>query len=361
MPQKSPIEWTDYTSNPIYVTTSDKQRGWHCEKISAGCGHCYSETLNKRFGTKLSFSEKNAEKLNFHLNEKELIEILKLNNRLAKKKETAKLFLCDMTDLFLSHHTDKMLDKIFAVTALCPNIRFQVLTKRPERMKQYFANRSEMWTDLGISETMQDFEGVVCDFIRSNGDLLPHIKECGWFEDWGYTEYGKKEYDGLIYDGRIPLPNVHLGVSAENQEEADERIPLLLQTPASKRFVSLEPLLELVDLDILNVSTSENTAHLDALRGTIYKKLHNNEWIQEEASSLDWVIISGESGVKPRVLDLEWAEWIIQDCKDTGVPVFFKQAGSNPVYQGRPLKLTSRKGNDLSELPEFCNVREFPQ
>jgi len=358
MPQKSPIEWTDYTSNPIYVTRkADSQRGWHCEKISAGCGHCYSETINNRFGTKLSFSEKNAENLEFHLNEKELIEILKLNNRLAKKKETAKLFLCDMTDLFLSHHTDKMLDKVFATMALCPNITFQILTKRPERMKEYFANRSEMWTDLGISETMQDFEGVVCDFIRTeHGDLLPHIKECGWFDDWGYTEYGKKEYDGLIYDGQIPLPNVHLGVSAENQEEADKRIPLLLETPASKRFVSLEPLLSEVDLiNFLHLPPCPRSA----LNRRLWSKL-DCDCFEYRPKTFDWVIIGGESGHNARPFHLEWAETIIDDCKNAGVPLFFKQAGGNVIHNGKQLKLQNKKGGNLAELPEFCNVREFP-
>lgn len=73
MPNKTNIEWTDYSSNPLYVTVKETgKRGWHCDKPSAGCGHCYSETLNKRFGTGLAFKASNAEMLDFHLSENEL-------------------------------------------------------------------------------------------------------------------------------------------------------------------------------------------------------------------------------------------------------------------------------------------------
>ncbi len=329
MPQKSPIEWTNYTSNPLYVTLKETgKRGWHCNKPSAGCGHCYAETLNKRFGTGLDFVGRNADKLNFFLNNKELLEIIKLNDRLARKNETAKLFLCDMTDLFLENHTKQILDRMFAVIALCPNITFQVLTKRAERMKKYFENSSSPWLDS--LEEWWEYEPQLARSIE------------GWAASFG-GDY---------------LENLWLGVSVENQKAADERIPLLLETPAAIRWLSCEPLLEKVDLTFV-----ENDGYkLNCLTGT---QKDMGRPCEDAQNKIDWVIVGGESGNGARDCEVHWIRKLVKQCQSAKVPVFVKQLGSKPYVRdlivSGYLPISNKKGGNIEEFPTDLQIREYPK
>ncbi len=156
-----------------------------------------------------------------------------------------------------------------------------------------------------------------------------------------------------------PLPNVHLGVSAEDQPNADKRIPLLLQTPAARRFVSLEPLLGPIDAG-----------------GYISRDVLGRN---DASGGLDWVIVGGESDeirLKARPCDVAWIRLAVEQCKAAGVPVFVKQLGSRPVqrvvygpngFDARPedvhvepIALRDRKGGDPAEWPEDLRVREMP-
>lgn len=322
MPNKTPIEWSDYSSNPIYVTTKESgKRGWHCDKPTAGCGHCYSETLNKRFGTGLDYLARNADQLDFHLNEKELLEIIKLNNRLAKKNQTAKLFLCDMTDLFLEQHSDEMLDKIFAVIAWCDNINFQILTKRPGRMEDYIA---ELWA------------GRSYEVAEILGSLFP--------------DYQYDPYDCVMESLANQIPNCQFGVSVENRREKF-RIDILREIPVEKRFISFEPLLE--DLGPLNLT------------------------------GIHWAIFGGESGPGARPCNLHWIREGIQYCRQFGVAPFVKQLGSLPIISEDawrnapttrilnhlnhkkcpvnfvPILMSDKKGGKIEEFPDDLQIREF--
>jgi protein gp37 len=153
-----------------------------------------------------------------------------------------------------------------------------------------------------------------------------------------------------------PLPNVWLGVSVENQHFADERIPLLLQTPAAVRFISAEPLLGPVDLDqfVWPACIVTREQH-DADHG-------GGMWCDERC--LDWVIVGGESGHGARSFDLAWARSIVSQCRAAGVPVFVKQLGARPLFHdggGRTSEgLRHPKGGDPTEWPEDLRVREFP-
>jgi protein gp37 len=157
----------------------------------------------------------------------------------------------------------------------------------------------------------------------------------------------------MIHDqirfGPWPLPNVWLGVSVEDQKTADERIPLLLKTPAAVRFVSYEPALGPVDFE---------------------------RWVDRttDGSGIDWLIIGGESGPGARPCDIEWIRSAVRQCKAAGVAVFMKQLGAKPGksirapdsdHSGRdywePIKLKSRKGGDPTEWPADLRVREFPK
>ena len=171
--------------------------------------------------------------------------------------------------------------------------------------------------------------------------------------------------------------HVWLGVSAENQDAADERIPHLLATPAAVRFVSLEPLLGAVDI----------SAHLGLWRcsccgdampdgvGTSAWRWSGRAWEHKcpgnipqaghfEArrfGGLDWVMVGGESGPKARPCDAGWVGDIVDQCQAASVPVFVKQLGARPEANGERWYLRDRKGGNPLEWPPAMQVREWPE
>lgn len=195
-----------------------------------------------------------------------------------------RIFVNRMSDLFHQDVPNEFIDKVFAVMALAPWHTFQVLTKRPERMRDYLSDR--FVTD-GIEEQM-------IALLARHPDLEPRQK---------------------IY----PLPNVWLGVSVEDQDSADARIPLLLRTPAAVRWISAEPLLGPVDLMQLD----------DHSRGglTIYgwNCLYRNPTFGRPG--IDWVVVGGESGPNARPMHPDWVRSLRDQCADSGVPFLFKQWG----------------------------------
>lgn len=174
-----------------------------------------------------------------------------------------------MSDCFHEDVPTEFLDKIFAVMALCPQHTFQILTKRPARMKEYLEGEVE-WRVQKVIE---------------------------WFV---------KEFDNLLFlDFELPLDNVWLGVSVEDQATTDERIPILLQTESAIRFISAEPLLGAVDL----------SAYLGDEKG------------------LDWVIVGGESGSHARPMNPDWVRAIQRQCAEIKTAFFFKQWGEYAPIQ----------------------------
>jgi protein gp37 len=255
MADRSKIEWTDATWNPLRARDATGKIGWHCEKVGEACRFCYAEGFNKRLGTGLEYKPGHRDALEIFLDEKMLTAPLRW-------KKPRMIFVCSMTDLFADFVTDEMIDRVFAVMALAPQHTFQVLTKRPARMRAYGEQmtRQEWWK------------------ARLYGDARPSVYP-GW-----------------------PLPNVWLGVSAEDQERADERIPDLLATPATVRFVSLEPLLAPIALHV--------------------------RWLL----NLDWIIAGGESGAHARPMHPDWPRSIRDQCQAAGVPFFFKQWGEWTLF-----------------------------
>ena len=169
--------------------------------------------------------------------------------------------------------------KVFAIMALAPEHTFQILTKRPERMIEFTAYKQN-WT-------------MVQNYIDSWADNAP--------------------------DTQAPLPNVWLGVSVEDQKTADERIPILLQTPAAVRFVSYEPALGPVDFTTIN--------------GVLNTWSRNGEIDVVDEGKLHWIIMGGESGPGARPLHPDWARSTLDQCLAAGVPFFFKQWGEwTPYY-----------------------------
>jgi len=226
-------------------------------------------------------------------------------------RKPRRVFVNSMSDLFHENLETWAIHRVFRVMALTPHITYQVLTKRASRMR---------------------------DVMQAS--------------PWG----------------QAPLPNVWLGVSVENQEYADKRIPDLLATPAAVRFVSYEPALGAVD------------------------------WKPYFAKpGIHWVIVGGESGPSARPFDVTWARQTVKQCRKGGVPVFVKQLGANPQEIAYPrdvqarevsdwqrdgwtwivdgqtwiseqalshwrkyYRLKDRKGGAMDEWPEDLRVREFP-
>lgn len=327
------IQWTDFTSNPIRYKNADGLDVWACSKVSAGCQHCYAETLalsprmvspGRALGNK--FNDAEMAKLTPYLDEAELVKILKAKPRGPfRNGDRPMVFLGDMTDIFGEWVSDEMLDRVFAAMALRPHITYQVLTKRPERMRAYMGEAvKERWF------------AAAKDMVDSGQMTSRDLNRRAWVPNGEPTEDAdgqiRVRYTTVFH--RFPLPNVWLGTSVENQEAADLRIPDLLATPAAVRFLSCEPLLGQLDLE-------------------------------EYLSRLDWLIVGGESGIGARPCDVVWIRNLISDCAVHAVPIFVKQLGSKPQRfstSSTPdqLRFKHGHGGDPAEWPEDMRVREFP-
>ena len=329
------IEWTDASWTPIRARALEIQRdgsgkerlGWHCEHVSEACRNCYAEAINRRLGTGFDFKPGTLRSGRGGRDRPELFLDDTMLTVPLRWRRPRRIFVCSMTDLFAAFVPDEWIDRIFAVMALCPQHTFQVLTKRAERMRNYLTANTGAWdTGHACGRVAEIVERMRTD-NRPVGPL-PH-REPG--ERWW------------------PLPNVWLGVSAERQKEADERIPPLLATPAAVRFVSAEPLLGPIDFT---------------------RYLHDSDCRQFEFGictchdprevRLDWIIVGGESGPNARPFDTAWAASIVEQCRAAGVACFVKQLGAH-VIQGSERRIKrDRKGGDMSEWPHDLRIREFP-
>lgn len=313
------IQWTDVTWNPV--------RG--CSRVSPGCEHCYAETMAARFSDHGMWGHGFAERTEHGGRWTRLVEPVptKLEEPLRLRKPH-RIFVNSTSDLFHESVPNEYIASVFGVMAACPQHVFQILTKRAERMALWFA-----WVGRGAEPFSLHSRGWrICAVNRSaairSGVQWPSSRQGVLVESW-------------------PLPNVWIGVSVEDQRRADERIPHLLGVPAAVRFLSIEPLLEAVDLG----------AFLGA--------------------GISWVIVGGESGHGARPFDVAWARSIIAQCREAKVACFVKQLGAQPVTstpehpRDAPLvvdhdgdygrfDLRDRKGGDPSEWPKDLRVREMP-
>jgi protein gp37 len=259
------IQWTNKTWNPIVG----------CTKVSEGCQNCYAEKMAARLasmdqGKYMAVIDYKNKKWNGDT----AFDHTQLNKPLSWTKPRM-IFVCSMGDLFHESISFSQILEVIFVTHKCPQHTFQILTKRPERMREFF------------------------------------------------TEWKPNPF-------YMSMKNVWLGVTAENQEQADKRIPVLLQIPAAIRFVSIEPMLEPVDLTELNslkvaapllrYNSLTGNAHLS---GRVYEFNSDGERLNGE--KLDWVICGSESGSRRRPMDFDWAVSIKDQCVKNGVPFFFKQ------------------------------------
>jgi protein gp37 len=321
---KTGIEWTDATWNPL--------RG--CSPVSAGCKNCYAARDAKRFSgpgapfeglVRINAAGERTDEWNgeVHFVEKHLLDPLKWKRygniecvgkgklaRLEVESRPRRIFVNSVSDLFHESVPDEWIDRIFAVMALCPQHTFQVLTKRPARMLAYLTS------DL-VSHRIAM---AICGFVKSGPVSI--VRKINTYADW--VEERHPDLDGFIRDW--PLPNVWLGVSVENQAAADERILLLLQTPAAVRFISAEPLLGPVDLSKFLGFQHEDEIGIENIDQSLPEAqamgMHD-PWVH----GLDWVICGGESGPGARPMHPDWARELRDQCARASVPFFFKQWG----------------------------------
>jgi protein gp37 len=257
----TPIEWTDSTWSPVTG----------CTEVSPGCDHCYAKTIAERFRGHAAFPH------GFDVQ----VKAERVNDPL-KWRKPRRIFVNSMSDLFHADIDRTWIAEIYAVMAAARRHTFQVLTKRAARMR-----------------TLLD-DPAFADVVRARalGKGLPET-------DWQW-----------------PLPNVWLGVSVENQQWANIRIPQLLMTPAAVRFLSCEPLLGPVDLTRVAWAKGGGT-HLDVVNGR-----HGVPGVwSSTAHAVDWVIVGGESGRGARPMHPRWAQTLRDQCQEAGVPYFYKQWG----------------------------------
>jgi protein gp37 len=271
MPTK--IAWTNETWN--------FQAG--CTKCGQGCRHCWAERLaaarlkNHPLYQGLTKNGKwtGEVRLCTEINRNDILE------QPFHWKNQRRIFVCSMSDLFHPKVDIGFLTHIFDTIEQCSQHTFQILTKRPEQALKM------MWGKHG--------------------------------EGWRY--FGDGDYHF----------NVHLIVSISTQKEADEKIPILLQISAAVRGVSIEPMLEGID-----ISRLFDNYYLESPLGHI--------------TFIDWVIVGCESGPHRRPCKLEWVRSIVRQCKKAGVAVFVKQ-----------LEINGKVSHKTEEWPEDLRHQEYPK
>lgn len=299
---KTNIEWCTDSINPIIGCSHSG---------SPGCDHCFAQAMAHRLGHNpnspqyAGLTENGIWTGEIRWNESGFQNLLHIPGKCKR------VFVGSMTDLFYPKVEDEWLDRIMAAVALQPQHTFLFLTKRPKRMVIYF-------NDPYVQKRVANKAGISTHFWPG---------------------------DGLRWN-KWPLKNLWLGVTVCNQAEANEKIPLLLDTPAAKRFVSIEPMLGEVSLTGIMSGVNDD---LDALRGLFFQSDHwnpSNPGVKCE--KLDWVIAGSESGPKARPMNIEWARIIKDQCIATDTPFFLKQA----TIDGKLVKMPELDGKVWEQVPQ---------
>ena len=339
---RSPIEWLRDAETGAMGYTWNAGKG--CMRASPGCGGgirgpqgevggCYAERIVAvRF-------QRNPKLPMWHglarLNDKgeprwtgEARFLPEVLDEPLRVRKPARVFPFDMSDLFYEKFTNEQIAAVFGIMAACPQHTFLVLTKRAERLPGWFA-----WVSQTGHPTEWICQAAGDEIGFDNGPVLKALRDAVMRQAW-------------------PLPNVHLGVSAENQEWFDKRWPLLKSVPAAVHWVSYEPALGPIDRGI------------------------------EEP---DWVVVGLESGKGARPGDVDWIRNTVQARKTANRRTFVKQLGAFPTWHGYSpagghwpvdvekrmgdinfatglgfrVHLKDNKGADMTEWPADLRVREY--
>ncbi|MEQ8278349.1 MAG: phage Gp37/Gp68 family protein [Deltaproteobacteria bacterium] len=291
----SKIEWTDHTFNPW----------WGCTRVSEACRNCYAETFDKRVHG-IGNEHWGPEAPRRFFGDKRWAEPLKWNARAERTGVRERVFCASMADVF--EDRDDLIEhrrRLWLLISATPHLDWLLLTKRPENFRR----------------------------------MLP------WFEAMG-------QFDE-------PWPHVWLGVTAETQADAARRIPLLLATPAVCRFVSVEPMLEAINLTDLVRPMAVGVHGHNALHCDVDPE--DDEW---NGAVLDWVICGGESGPGARPMHPDWARSLRDQCVEAGTAFLFKQwgawapAGDSDITMLLGKKAAGREldGRTWDQVPEVRRV-----
>lgn len=285
------IEWTDSTWNPI--------RG--CSRVSEGCRHCYAESVAARFSGPDQPYEGLAKMLDGQPRWTGVLRPAPMKTVLDPLRwdDPRRVFANSMSDLYHEAISEALIDRAYAVMILARQHTFQVLTKRAARMQAYHADPQR------AAKIEAAYEQLL-----THPDVKEHERK--------RLRVARGKLPAVL---PWPAPNVWNGVSVEDQQTADERIPLLLATLSWLRWVSYEPALGPVDF--------RNFLKSPGMPDRIVKP--GSQPIEYlPVVGLDWGVIGGESGRDARPFDLSWAYAFIRQFKLCGVPAFVKQLGARP-------------------------------
>jgi protein gp37 len=368
----SKIEWCDATWNPV--------RG--CSRVSEGCRNCYAERLAARFGWPMPGASTylpTGERDDDPARAAEMTEAgPRWTGRVAlvpealdwplRRRKPIRIFVNSMSDLFHEALPSVHIAAVFGAMLLAQQHTFLILTKRPARARAWMEWIATDPVFMGDTrEGAKRFNGgpaATCLALLSN-----QVTDKNWRGPL---------FTALLCSGveppvnaplrkLWPLPNVWLGVSVEDQATADERMPILQETPAAHRFISAEPLLGPIDFDASGSRGAEDgdPCSFSALTGL--------DGVEPPIPGIDWVIAGGESGPGARPCEIQWIRSIVGQCRAASVPCFVKQVGSNArewrflgrdhLYdtgeRRRRLKVRG-KGGDPAEWTEDLRVRQVP-
>lgn len=345
---KTKISWPDDTWNVF----------GGCSRVSSECERCYAETMA---GTRLAHLESWKGLTRPTANGPRWTGMVRLMaNRLLEPlgwRKPRRVFVCSMSDLFHETIPLETLAAVFGVFALAPRHVFITLTKRPERQREFMA-----WVQAEAIRRGASPVQVCIDRLEA---LCAHVNR--GFNPFSTTPAAPSVHGVLSHtwrrriagamegmDGQPPvwpLRNVWAGVTVGTNESMAARVPVLLDTPAHVRWLSMEPLLEAVNLSDRAMGVERgyikrDTMMFEAGAGCLMRRTN--------APRVDWVVVGGESGKGARVMRLKWARAIRDQCRAVEIPFHFKQIGSGGAFLGRGA------GGRLEDIPPDLRVREYP-
>lgn len=314
MSENSKIEWTDHTFNP-----------WEgCTKVSPGCLNCYAETRNSRWngGTSPNWGKGAPRRRTSVKNWNEPLKWNKqaafANAALLGEEIRPRVFCASLADWLDDEVPIEWLADLLQLIHKTPNLDWLLLTKRPENWRKRLEK---------VLAVFHDRQGTYDQDTRF------------WLEDW-------LEQIGITASPK----NIWIGTTVEDQTRANQRVPQLLEIPAKVRFLSCEPLLDLVNL-VPSGALGCNCPDQEQPDGTLEARCSGRcafyRHSIDKMRRIDWVIVGGESGQDCRPFNPDWARSLRDQCKNASVAFFMKQMGG------------TRK--PFAEIPDDLMIREFPE
>lgn len=273
MGDRTKIQWTATIKSDGEITPGAT---WNpvtgCTPISEACDHCYAKRMATRLRGRYGYPADEPFRVTLHPG--------KLDEPL-KWEKPRRVFVVSMGDLFHEDVPFHFIASVFGTMHCARQHTYQILTKRPERMKAFI------------------------EWFQSDWLGGPQAFATAW----------PREYQ-----------HVWLGVTAESQPMADQRIPLLLRVPAALHWVSFEPLLGAINLDRWLVPVAGYDFDID---GGIWPGGR-----LDPTKRIDWCVVGGETGPNARPMAVEWARSLRDQCKAAQVPYFFKQMTAKALIPG---------------------------